>query len=55
MAAGFGECCGIKMAINNVAQEKPAEKKDFSGQKGPHAMGGGLFLLFEVIELLGQR
>ena len=54
VAAGFGKRLRVSVAIDNITQEHRAEKENFRGQECPHAESGGLVLLRNVLELLGN-
>jgi hypothetical protein len=45
----------IERAVNGVTAEHATEKQDFGGQKQPHAEGGSIPLLSDVVELMPER
>src|SRR6185295_5872753 len=54
MRAGIGEIRLILRAVENISKEHPAEEHDFSNEESPHPKRARLFLLFHVIEVMGQ-
>jgi hypothetical protein len=55
LVARRGERVRIPHAIDRIDGEQPAEEQDFGREEHPHAEGRGLFLLAEILELMGER
>ena len=53
--AGGSPGVEIYMAIDGVGDNQAAEEENFGGEEYPHAESVGLFLLFDVVELMGDQ